>query len=334
MDDAQGRDAGADAMEGAEPEGTGAADVTVQALSSVDIAEVRITVSGAGISPPIVQTLSGNAATGWLGTINDIPAGVDREFLAEAFDGSATPVLIYQGVASLVTIVEGPAALVTIFMQQTTAPTPFSNAAPRITGLTVSSYTVVPAGTVSLSVTASDPDLETLTYQWSATSGSFDDATIANPAWTASGTAGVETLTIDVNDPSGATATLDIGITVGSDAGSALVNVDINTSPEVLSLVPDPTQIDVGDTTSLSLTASDPDSDALTFGWTATCNGSFSDTGSEDPTFTLLADFGGADCVLTVDISDGRGGTNSATIAVATGVDPCGGTTCGPGSPG
>lgn len=214
------------AMDGAEPEGAGAADVTVQALplALADIAEVRITVSGPRISPPIVQTLSGNAITGWSGTINDIPAGVDREFLAEAFDGSATPVLIYQGVASPVTIVEGPPALVTIFMQQMMAPMPFSNAAPRITGLTVSAYTVVPDGTISLSVTASDPDLETLTYQWSATGGSFDDATIANPVWIASGTAGFETLTIDVNDPSGATATLDIGITVASTPGPLRVS--------------------------------------------------------------------------------------------------------------
>jgi hypothetical protein len=48
-----------------------------------------------------------------------MPAGIDREFLVEAFDGFATPGLIYQGVAFPVTVVEEQTALVTVFMQLT-----------------------------------------------------------------------------------------------------------------------------------------------------------------------------------------------------------------------
>lgn len=321
---------------GCGPEGgttqTGSANISVrgsgQALA--DITHVEVTVEGAGIVTPIVQELTGDPVGGWAGLITDIPAGTDRSFTGRAYNGG---VLIYEGHASPVVILGDDTVNVTIFMQEVVTPPPFQNAAPRITGLSVSTYTVPPGGQVSLSVTAEDPDVgDTLTYSWFSAAGTFDDTTIPNPVWTAPAASGTVQLRVSVSDDSGATATLFIQITIASGAGAADVSVDINSAPEVSSLVPDPTQIDVSDTTYLDLTAMDPDGDPLTYQWRAIgCSGSFDDPTVEDPAFTLEEDVPDwTDCVFTVRVSDGRGGVNYAFISVATGPGVCGGSICGP----
>ena len=83
-------------------------------------------------------------------------------------------------------------------------------------------------------------------------------------------------------------------------------------------MVSSPTRIDVGESTSLELTAVDPESDPLAYEWSADCDGTFDDHTLADPLFTLSTltdDF----CTLTVVISDGNGGANQASITVQTG---------------
>jgi|GEM_PF-2544899 len=313
---------------------TGGARVAVlgAALDAGDIDRVEVTVTGTGIATPIVVELTGNATSGWSATLTDLPAGLDRTFTGRAYDD--TDALIYQGAASPVVIRPGEMSLVTIFMQQVNPPPAFQNTAPRITGLTVSSYSVAAGGTISLSVTAEDPDPDdTLTYAWTSPSGSYTSPSTASTDWTAGGAPGSVVLRIGVSDDTGATATLEIGVTVADDSASAYVSVSINSVPTITSIVPSPTQIDIDDYTYLDLTASDPDGDALAFDWDVTwpCEGYFDDPTLEDPTFTLsaVADEWD-DCVLTVDVSDSRGGHNTASISIATGPDVCDGSICGP----
>ena len=310
----------------------GSAFVEVRALAATDIARVEVTVSGSGIPTDIVQTLAGDPIAGWSGTILDIPPGADRTFTGRAYD--AADVLIYQGSASPVTIVGDETALVTIFMQQVNPPPPWNNATPRITGLTVSSYTVSPGGTISLAVTAVDPDPgDTLTYAWSAPSGSFSNPSAASTDWTAPAALGSVVIHLGVSDDSGATATLDIGISVASGVGAAFVLVDVNTAPEIISIVPSPTQLDIGDNTYLDLTVVDPDGDSLTFEWDDEfpCTGTFDNTAVEDATFYLSGvQNPGDDCAVSVRVGDGRGAFSNATVSLATGPGVCGGTICGP----
>jgi hypothetical protein len=301
--------------------GSAAVSATVSALSVDEVARIQITVSGPNIAPDIVSELTKDAGTGeWSGVIENIPAGTDRTFLAEAFD--AADVVIYSGAATGVTITDGQQVIVNIFMQQSTPPDPFSNTVPLFESLVVSSAQVAPGHDVSLAVVVSDPDPgDVLTLSWTATGGAFNVANAPSVVWTSPSTEGLYELTVAATDSTGATSTLTVAIDVQVfyGSGGASLQVDINTWPEVQNLVPTPTRIDVGETAQLELTASDPDGDVLVYAWSADCAGSFSNPGAEDPSFTLDADNGGAACTLTVALDDGRGGTNSASVAIATG---------------
>lgn len=318
-----------------EPSGYGSAHLEVSArnLSLADVAKVIVTVSGPHISPDIVATLEGNPTTGWSGTIPSIPAGPDRTFTAVAMDAADVP--LYSGSVTGVTIVDGETVSVGIFLQQSAPPTPFANSVPRFTSLVISDDTVAPGQTITLTVAAVDPDPgDTLTYAWTANGGALGSPSTATTTWTAPTTPGIYQLVATAADPKGATATLsvDLDVEVYNGNGDVLLNATLNTWPVVESLVPNPTRIDVGETTHLDLTASDPDGDALSFAWTLDCEGmgliepltqpvygAFDDPTAEDPSFTLsqLPDLGA--CTLTATISDGRGGTNTASITIETG---------------
>jgi hypothetical protein len=301
--------------------GKGVASISVlaQALSVEDIDHLTVTVSGPNIDPDIVATIPGDPVGGWAGTIDDIPAGDDRTFWAEAYD--AEDALLYSGIASPITILDGDTVFVTIFLQQVDPPVPFDNAVPRFDSLILSDSTVHPDREVDITANASDPNGDPLIYEWNATCGTFSSVNSPSTTWVAPATTGPCLLTVSVTDPPGASATLGFTLDVQTyyGSGTAEVMVDVNTWPVVTGLIPTPTRVDVGESTSLQLTAADPDGDTLTYAWTASCTGSFSDPAAEDPAFTLSADNGNADCILSCAISDSRGGSNTATIAIQTG---------------
>jgi hypothetical protein len=294
--------------------------VSTAALSQDDINRVQITVSGDHISHDIIAELANDPETGlWSGAIVDLPAGDDRIFLAEVFNEADT--LIYSGSADGVTIVANDTTNVNIFLQQTTTLDSFTNAVPRFSSLIVSDMTVGVGDTVSITAFATDPDSgDTLTYNWSADAGTFSHPGLPTTLWTAPNTEGVYPLTVSATDPKGASATinLEIDVHVYNDVGAAAVNLNINTWPEVQGIIPIPTRIDEGESTSLDLTAIDPDGDALSFSWSTDCDGAFDDFNSEDPTFTLASN-NNLDCTLYVIVDDGRGGINQSNITIETG---------------
>ncbi len=292
-----------------------------QSVSSADISEVRVTVTAADMSPRTASlTLTGSS---WSGTLEGIPAGTLRTFSAEALDASGTR--LYAGQATDVTILAGVTTVVSILLQQVTPPTPFENAAPSITSLTVTPGTVAPGGSVSLKASAQDVNAaDTLAYAWTASAGSFSAASSLSTTWTAPAVPGPVTLTFTVTDPHGSSATVSFTLTV-ANAGSAEVEVRINTWPQVSGVNATPTAVEVGESTTVVATASDSDGDVLQYQWSASCAGTWADATSATATFTpstLPAGETCPNCALTVTAKDGRGGQSTGTLSICVGSKP------------
>jgi Bacterial Ig domain len=307
------------------------------ALSQDDVANVNVTVSGERIDPPIVRTLTGSAGLGWSGSIKAIPVGTDRAFSADAL--SATNESLYQGTAAPVEIAAGQTSLVNIFLQQTTPPDPFSNTAPRIVSVVFSTDKVTPESTVSIQAAAVDPDPgDLVSYSWSTNGGLLQNPNAASTTWTAPVTEGVYEIVASALDQKGgrSTVTFSIDVSLIHGRGRAAVTAYLNTWPVVDGLVSSVSPLDVGGSTALDLTATDPDGDVLTYAWVASCDGTFSNSNAEDPVFTLGSLPASGDCVVTATVSDQHGGTNTASITIPTGpgaqlVVTCGDGICEPG---
>ncbi len=80
-----------------------------------------------------------------------------------------------------------------------------ANGTPVISGVTVTPGSVAANGSVSVAVTASDPDGDAITYSYTATGGAVQ-GNGANATWTAPGQAGTYSVTVTVTDGKGGTA--------------------------------------------------------------------------------------------------------------------------------
>jgi peptidoglycan-associated lipoprotein len=94
------------------------------------------------------------------------------------------------------------------------APAPAPNRNPTVSGITANPPTIEPGGTTNLSVTATDPDGDALTFRWTAPAGTFGNPNAANTTWTGPMVEGNVPLTVTVTDNRGGTATSTITIPV------------------------------------------------------------------------------------------------------------------------
>ncbi|WP_158625733.1 RCC1 domain-containing protein [Corallococcus carmarthensis] len=304
-------------------EGSAQAVVTLpQALSASDVARVELTVSGAGMTTRTDALVKTGGQ--WGGVLGQLPAGSGRTFSAQAFDSSNT--VRYAGQATPVTIQANLTTAVTLLLQEVNAPPPFENAAPRILSLVASPGTVAPGGQVSLQATAEDPNAgDTLTYAWTAASGSFSAASSLTSTWTAPASAGPVTLTLTVTDSKGASASLSVIITVSTGNGSAAVNVSFNTWPQVTKLTALPSSVAVGQATQVTASASDSDGDSLSYEWVASCAGTWANASSASPSFAPTAQPPGGTCTLSVAARDGRGGQGIGSLTIYVSTSPTSG---------
>jgi uncharacterized protein (DUF2141 family) len=319
--------AGCGAPSPQEEDTTGSAQLfgtTAQAITSADVTLVRVTVSAADMPARTAELVKTNNQ--WSGLIGKLPAGTGRTFSAEAFNSSGTR--LYAGSATGVTILARQTTAVSITLQEVSPAAPFANAAPVITSLSAAPGTVEPGGSVTLTASASDANPgDTLTYAWSAPSGTFAQPSSLSTTWTAPSSAATVPLTLTVTDSKGLQGKVTFNVSVNSGKGDAAVNASLNTWPQVSNLSASATALEVNASTTVSATASDNDGDTLAYSWTASCAGTWTNATSATAQFTATALPGSNvcnNCDLTVTVTDSRnsqpiGGQTTGTLSICVG---------------
>jgi alpha-tubulin suppressor-like RCC1 family protein len=299
---------------------TGAASVIVQALQISDVHSVSVTVAGASLSVPLVIPLvrSGNQFSGLAG---NLPVGAAYTFTASAVNGATPPAELYHGAVTNQVIRKNATANIIIDMNQVAPAVGYSNQAPRLDAVSVSSFQASYGDTIALKAAAHDPDAgETalLTFTWAAACGSIGSKTVtagtdATPSvsdaiFTAPNLDGNCVVTLTVTDPHGLGSVASFAIAVsGADAtGNANVTVNLDTYPVIAAMTAEPAQIVPGASTNLSVIAADTDGDALTYAWSTACPGTFSSPASAITSFTLSASATNLSCDFQVVVTDGN----------------------------
>lgn len=175
---------------------------------------------------------------------------------------------------------------------------------PVINSVSASATTVdetVGTATLTAEVTG-----ESVTYLWSATSGTFDDETLASPTWTAD--------TVSTTSHTPATETATITLTLTNEGGEATDTVDITvTNLNEVPVIDTPAAADVATTlpgtdVNLTVAASDPENDSLSYSWIqllpATPQGTFTNENTDAATWTAPAVATDTDFEFEVTITD------------------------------
>ncbi|WP_309892316.1 PKD domain-containing protein [Archangium sp.] len=292
-----------------------------QASSPADVKGIRVEVRGPGIPAPLTTELTQVGGV-WQGTVTNIPAGTDR--VVEGFAYDATAQLLYKGSSGAVTIASGATASVNLMLQPLNPPVPYENEAPRLDSFVVSSTQVLPGGSITLSATAHDPNGDALSFSWTGSAGAFSSPASPATTWTAPGTEGVQLLRLQVTDSKGTSVTASVEILVQRPGatGNAQVTIGFNTWPEVRTMQATPSPLAFGKPTRLSVTAVDADGDTLSYSWTTECRGSFIDTTTSTPTFTLEQPPSSGRCAFRVTVLDSKRAQNTGVLGVQAGSAP------------
>lgn len=182
-----------------------------------------------------------------------------------------------------------------------------ANRAPSISTVTASPAIVEPQGSSTLKVYASDPDGDTLSYSWSGPQ-----------SWSRSGSG--DSIQVTAPDQSNTTATFQVTVTDGnggSTTGSVTVQTETtrNQAPEINSLSATPNPVLENEQSTVQVSASDPEGDALTYSWSLS-NGNWTKSGSGD-TITLSPPAAGSSSVtVTVTVEDSANNTTSSSVTV------------------
>jgi hypothetical protein len=183
-----------------------------------------------------------------------------------------------------------------------------TNNQPIITGLEPDAEGVVPLGNLQVVCTASDPDGDELSYDWSASAGEID-GTGDTVTWVAPASEGSYSVTVEVTDGRG-----------GEVMDYVTIAVRANNPPAIASLTTGAEWTTPSGSVQVTCSASDPDGDELSYEWSAS-GGDISDTGAV-VSWIAPQEVGTYD--ITVMVTDGYGGeaTRSVSVGVIIGTLP------------
>jgi lysophospholipase L1-like esterase len=165
---------------------------------------------------------------------------------------------------------------------------------PAISQLATSSTSATVGAAVSLTVTASDPDGQAIAYGWAAAPSGCGAFSVVDAASTVLTGAAVGLCTV--------TATVSAGGLSASRSVALTFAAPGDHPPVITALTASRTTALVGDTVSLSATASDPDADPLAFAWTVAPGGcgTYSVT---DAATTVLTGAAAGTCTAAVTVT-------------------------------
>jgi hypothetical protein len=196
-------------------------------------------------------------------------------------------------------------AAVLFLASSCTAP---ANYQPIIASLEAEAEQVVALGNLQVTCTASDPDGDELSYNWSASAGEVNgDGDTA--VWTAPASEGSYSVAVVVTDGHG-----------GEVKGYVTIAVRANNPPIIASLTASAEWTTRSGSIQVTCTASDPDGDELSYNWTATA-GNISGTGT---LVNWIAPQAVGRYNITVGVGDGHGSSATKTllVSVVTGQPP------------
>jgi hypothetical protein len=204
----------------------------------------------------------------------------------------------------LVIMVIAVAAVLTLASSCTTP----TNNQPIIASLEPDPEWATPSGSLQVVCTASDPDGDELSYNWSTSAGKVtgDGDTIT---WVAPPSEGSYSVVVVVTDGHGGEVMDYVAITVRT-----------NNPPTIASLIADAKWTTPSGTLQVTCTASDPDGDELSYEW-STSSGDISGTGSV-ASWRAPQEVGTYNVTVVVRDGYGSSATGLLTVSVLTGQPP------------
>ncbi|MBT9177227.1 MAG: putative serine protease HtrA [Firmicutes bacterium] len=181
--------------------------------------------------------------------------------------------------------------------EESTATVTVGSVPPRIASLAVNATRIYRGQQVSITVTAQDPDGDTLNYAYHV-SGGHVVGTGPTVTWHAPASAGTYEIVVTVSDGTGNTVSRSLYVLVA------------NRVPVIDGVTLNPTTILRGQHVSIITLANDPDGDSLTFSYRVT-GGTIQGTGAN---VTWIAPNVGGTYSITVTVTDGHGGTVDRSV--------------------
>jgi len=192
-----------------------------------------------------------------------------------------------------------------------------ANNPPVITRLEAQHETVPPLRMCQISCEAYDPDGDTLTYTWSASSGKIGGSDRAI-TWTAPETPGTYIIAVKVIDEVGSEGTSSLNIKVVPNSPPTVENLIVTTKEaRYFKEYPKGYRILKSKSCDIKCIASDPDNDELIYEWLTTGGNIL----GQGPVVTWTAPLRGDEVTVTVTVSDSSG--SIATKSIVFKVETC-----------
>ena len=330
----------------ATPRVTGNIDVTVWSLLTAPISSLRVTVQSPttlanSLKIPLAFKSDQSSVL-----LRNLGVASDYVLTADALDGNS--VIIAHGLVSGVAITKGQTTKVIIYLHQVIVPPPFSNSAPLIDAIALSTDVAAPSGQVQIAGLAHDPDdgqTATLGFSWSAAASCGTISNIANlpgtdalhpsqslATWTAPQAQGNCQITLTAKDVLGLSTSATFTMRVGAEAaGAADVALVFNEGPVIVAITSSPAQLSSTGPTNgvVEAIATDPEDDNLSYTWgsdpNSPCAVEFVSPDAAASAFTATPTVANATfCTFILSVSDGTwpdGGvkknTSLATLTLA-----------------